>query len=140
MLYGHLLNLNGRGGEGIDFDANLAISTLDFGTAHVSLWQFERLDPSANVLLLHSPTQYVFSDYYRKNLEFDDRTTQISWGQTSNPSAWGVQWIQDHATSQKTANKPVILEEFGVTSDQQATYTAWYNAIISSGLTGDLIW
>ena len=40
MLYGHLLNLNGRGGEGIDFDANLAISTLDFGTAHVSLWHF----------------------------------------------------------------------------------------------------
>lgn len=90
-----------QGGEGIDFDANLAISTLDFGTAH---------------------------------------SYPISWGQTSDPSAWGVQWIQDHATSQKTANKPVILEEFGVTSDQQATYTAWYNAIISSGLTGDLIW
>lgn len=38
------------------------------------------------------------------------------------------------------ANKPVILEEFGITSDQEDTYTAWYNEIVSSGLTGDLIW
>ncbi|THH08393.1 hypothetical protein EW146_g9009 [Bondarzewia mesenterica] len=90
-----------RGGEGIDFTANLAISTLDFGTAH---------------------------------------SYPISWGQTSNPSAWGVQWIQDHATSQITANKPVILEEFGVTSNQSSTYSAWYSAIVSSGLAGDLIW
>jgi mannan endo-1,4-beta-mannosidase len=40
----------------------------------------------------------------------------------------------------KTANKPVIMEEFGVTSDQQNTYTTWYSNVISSGLTGDLIW
>jgi hypothetical protein len=64
----------------------------------------------------------------------------VGWGQTSDPSGWGVQWIKDHAASQTTANKPVILEEFGVTSNQAATYTAWYNAIISSGLAGDLIW
>ena len=32
-------------------------------------------------------------------------------------------------------------EEFGVTvADQATTYTSWYNEIISSGLTGDLIW
>lgn len=29
-----------RGSEGIDFDANLAISTLDFGTFHVRLLLF----------------------------------------------------------------------------------------------------
>ncbi|CAE6414897.1 unnamed protein product [Rhizoctonia solani] len=75
-----------QGGEGIDFDANLKISTLDFGTFH------------------------------------------------SYP-------IRDHAASQKSANKPVIIEEFGVTSDQAATYTAWWNEIVSSGgLAGDLIW
>lgn len=34
----------------------------------------------------------------------------------------------------------MILEEFGVTDGQAATYTAWYNSVISSGLTGDLIW
>ncbi|KAI0675126.1 mannanase [Trametes maxima] len=90
-----------QGGEGIDFNANLNISTIDFGTAHLY---------------------------------------PISWGQTADPTGWGSQWITDHATSQKTANKPVILEEFGVTDGQATTYTAWYNTIITSGLAGDLIW
>ncbi|KAI8972209.1 mannanase [Trametes punicea] len=90
-----------QGTEGIDFNANLNVSTIDFGTVH--------LYPG-------------------------------SWGETTNPTAWGSQWITDHATSQKAANKPVVLEEFGVTSDQASTYTAWYNTIITSGLTGDLIW
>lgn len=66
--------------------------------------------------------------------------TQISWGQTTDPGDWGVQWIKDHATSMTNAKKPVILEEFGVTTNQTAVYTSWYSTIISSGLTGDLIW
>lgn len=90
-----------QGGEGIDFDANLKISTIDFGTFH----------------------------------SYPD-----SWGQSANATLWGVQWIIDHAASQKSANKPTIIEEFGVTSNQSATYTAWWNAVISSGLTGDLPW
>ncbi|OCH95076.1 glycoside hydrolase [Obba rivulosa] len=89
-----------QGGEGIDFNANLNISTIDFGTFH--------LYPQ-------------------------------SWGE-SEPSTWGSQWITDHSTSQKSANKPVIVEEFGSTSDQEDVYTAWYSTIISTGLTGDLIW
>ncbi|THH05918.1 hypothetical protein EW145_g4447 [Phellinidium pouzarii] len=88
-------------GVGIDFDTNLAIPTLDFGT-------------------LHSYPE--------------------SWGQSANESLWGVQWIADHANSQKTANKPVLIEEFGVTTNQEEIYTGWYNEIISSGMTGDLIW
>ncbi|KAI0745688.1 mannanase [Earliella scabrosa] len=90
-----------QGSEGIDFNVNLNISSVDFGTAH--------LYPE-------------------------------SWGQTSDPVGWGSQWIADHATSGKAANKPVILEEFGVTNAQASTYTAWYNTVMSSGLTGDLIW
>ncbi|KAI0769787.1 mannanase [Trametes elegans] len=90
-----------QGSEGIDFNANLNVSSVDFGTAH--------LYPG-------------------------------SWGQTTDPTGWGSQWITDHATSQKAANKPVIVEEFGVTDDQASTYTAWYNTVITSGLTGDLIW
>ncbi|KAG6860679.1 hypothetical protein C0995_008671 [Termitomyces sp. Mi166 len=62
-----------------------------------------------------------------------------SWGQSGNSTLWGVQWIADHAASQKSANKPVILEEFGVTSAQTTTYQAWFNEIVSSGLAGDLI-
>ncbi|KAF8199076.1 CEL4b mannanase [Pholiota molesta] len=90
-----------QGSEGIDFNANLAVSSIDFGTFH------------------SYPT---------------------GWGQGGNEQAWGTQWITDHATSQKSANKPVILEEFGVTTNQATIYTAWWNQIISSGLTGDLIW
>ena len=63
-----------------------------------------------------------------------------SWGQTANESAWGLQWIADHATSQETVGKPVIIEEFGVTSNQVEVYTAWLNEVVSSGLAGDLIW
>ena len=64
------------------------------------------------------------------------------WGQSANPSsaAWGSQWIADHATSQAKANKPVILEEFGVTSNQSETYQVWYDNIVSFGLAGDLLW
>ncbi|KAK0489958.1 mannanase [Armillaria luteobubalina] len=88
-----------QGSEGIDFDANLAISSIDFGTFHAS------------------------------------------WGQTSDPQGWGVQWIADHVTSMKAAGKPVIMEEFGVTTgNQTAVYQAWYEEVVSSGLTGALIW
>jgi len=90
-----------QGTEGIDFDVNLAISTVDFGTFHA----------------------------YPE-----------SWGQGGNSTDWGVQWIADHATSQNKAGKPVIMEEFGVTSNQATVYTAWFNEIVSSGLAGDLVW
>ncbi|KAI0076116.1 CEL4a mannanase [Panus rudis PR-1116 ss-1] len=90
-----------QGSEGIDFDANLAIDTLDFGTFHAY---------------------------------------PASWGEAADPIDWGVQWIKDHAASQTKQNKPVIVEEFGVTDNQAATYAQWYSAIIDSGLTGDLIW
>ncbi|KAJ7512588.1 glycoside hydrolase superfamily [Mycena galericulata] len=87
---------------GIDFAANMKISTLDFGTFHMY--------PG-------------------------------SWGE-SNTVPWGQQWITDHATVMTSSNKPVIMEEFGVTSDstRNATYAAWYQTVITTGLTGDLIW
>ena len=42
----------------------------------------------------------------------------------------------------KNANKPVIMEEFGITnsSTRPTVYTEWYSTVISTGLTGDLIW
>ncbi|KAJ6546040.1 CEL4a mannanase [Mycena vulgaris] len=64
-----------------------------------------------------------------------------SWGET-NTIPWGQQWITDHATVMKSSNKPVIIEEFGVVSGstRNATYATWYQTMISTGLTGDLIW
>ena len=32
------------------------------------------------------------------------------------------------------------MEEFGVTDTQESTYTVWYDNVITTGLTGDLIW
>ena len=110
-----------RGGEGIDFNVNLNISTIDFGTFHVR----------QTSLVLRRIAYLRLIQLYPE-----------SWGQSANPSSsvWGSQWISDHATSQKSANKPVIMEEFGVTDTQLSTYTTWYSNVISTGLTGDLIW
>lgn len=87
-----------RGGEGVDFTANLAISTFDYGTFHLY---------------------------------------PISWGVTSGYEAWGSQWILDHAAVQKSVNKPVIIEEYGVpSSDRSTVYASWWSAIETSGLSG----
>ncbi|PPQ79908.1 hypothetical protein CVT26_004186 [Gymnopilus dilepis] len=91
-----------QGTEGVDFVANLAVSTIDFGTFH----------------------------------SYPD-----SWGVAGGQeTSWGNQWIIDHQTAQANAKKPVIMEEFGVTSNQPAVYTSWWSTVISSGLTGDIIW
>ena len=49
------------------------------------------------------------------------------WGTESaaNPIGWGTQWITDHATVQKSLNKPVIIEEYGVETNQYNTYNKW---------------
>ncbi|KZT72191.1 glycoside hydrolase family 5 protein [Daedalea quercina L-15889] len=109
------------GGEsiGINFTANLAIPTIDFGTAHVSTG--------------NSLTRRFMSLPHCSCI-------RLSWGETTDPTEWGAEWIENHAASQKAQNKPVILEEFGITTNMTATYEVWYPAIINSGLTGDLIW
>ncbi|KAG8982970.1 hypothetical protein FRB90_006432, partial [Tulasnella sp. 427] len=87
--------------EGLDFPTNLAISSIDFGTAH------------------------LYPTY---------------WGETSDIVGWGTQWIINHYKVQNQLNKPVILEEFGVPSNQYSTYQTWLSTVVSSGLSGDLIW
>ncbi|KAI0782501.1 glycoside hydrolase superfamily, partial [Irpex lacteus] len=87
--------------------------------------------------LVQSPSNPSYPYQLQRNLAvktIDFGTFHLypeSWGQSSNPSssAWGSQWIADHATSQKAANKPVIIEEFGVTTDQPNVYTTWYNEV-----------
>ncbi|KAJ8481985.1 hypothetical protein ONZ45_g15117 [Pleurotus djamor] len=38
------------------------------------------------------------------------------------------------------ANKPVILEEFGILDGKTTTYASWFDTIYNSGLSGDLYW
>ncbi|KAJ7292191.1 glycoside hydrolase [Mycena rebaudengoi] len=91
-----------QGTLGIDFAANMQISTLDFGTFHM----------------------------YPE-----------SWGENANVAAWGVQWITDHATVMASTNKPAVMGEFGITdTNRNITYASWYQTVISTGITGDLIW
>jgi mannan endo-1,4-beta-mannosidase len=83
------------------------------------------------------------------------------WGITSNQGGWGAQWITDHASTQKSVGKPVIIEEYGLTTTDRgmhtfklailllnrrflintaSTYATWWSAVESSGLSGDLYW
>lgn len=56
-------------------------------------------------------------------------------------SAFGTQWITDHASAMKNASKPVIMEEYGISSQpQNTTYLSWASTIVSTGLSGELVW
>ncbi|KAF8914370.1 glycoside hydrolase [Gymnopilus junonius] len=86
-------NFNGQAGE--DFDKELFLDGIDFGTYH-----------------LYPQTWYPELDYPGSNFTVED---------------WGLLWIQMHADSAKKANKPLILEEFGLTGLQNKTeiYPKW---------------
>lgn len=40
----------------------------------------------------------------------------------------------------KPVSEWISREEFGVTNNQASTYTTWLNEVVSSGLTGEMIW
>jgi len=64
-----------------------------------------------------------------------------SWSQ---PDSWGNSWITDHLTSGTTANKPVIVEEFGIEStnisSRDTNYQVWVNTIQTQNSAGDCYW
>ncbi|ETI32038.1 hypothetical protein F441_20929 [Phytophthora nicotianae CJ01A1] len=82
------------GPSGVDFDANLAIKTIDYGAYH------------------------AYPD---------------TWGvAASEAKLWGVKWIEDHVASGKKANKPVVLEEYGVKTLDSDSYLAWSDQVYTS--------
>ncbi|KAL1872032.1 hypothetical protein VTK73DRAFT_1700 [Phialemonium thermophilum] len=65
------------------------------------------------------------------------------------PSSWGVSnsfgpgWIQNHAKACAAANKPCLLEEYGVGSDHCNVEKSWQQvslALATGGMGGDLFW
>jgi mannan endo-1,4-beta-mannosidase len=61
------------------------------------------------------------------------------WGQGSD---FGGYWIRDHIDACARANKPALLEEFGI-KDQAArdnVYRGWLQAIYNQGGAADLFW
>ncbi|PPQ68624.1 hypothetical protein CVT25_005534 [Psilocybe cyanescens] len=93
-------NFNGQAGE--DFDEELFLDNIDFGTYH-----------------LYPQTWYPQLDIAGSNFSVKD---------------WGLMWIQMHADSAKKANKPVILEEFGLNGIQNKSdiYPAWVDLALKT--------
>ncbi|KAJ3507104.1 hypothetical protein NMY22_g17034 [Coprinellus aureogranulatus] len=94
-------NYNGQAGE--DFDLDLTLDDIDFGTYHIY-------------------PQYWYTDLDHPNSE------------NFTIGDWGARWIREHAESAKKANKPVILEEFGVFGLQNKTeiYPKWVKTALDT--------
>jgi mannan endo-1,4-beta-mannosidase len=62
-----------------------------------------------------------------------------------SPDAFGVQWIRDHIESGQRANKPMIIEEYGLKIDsgsaaREAAFQAWLDQVVASHGAGALVW
>ncbi|WP_105901679.1 cellulase family glycosylhydrolase [Vibrio gangliei] len=61
-----------------------------------------------------------------------------------NSEQWGTQWIVDHAQAAKKANKPAVLEEYGIGKDEPLNrdfiYRKWTNTAYEQGLAGSMFW
>ncbi|MGN1281339.1 MAG: cellulase family glycosylhydrolase [Succinivibrio sp.] len=57
---------------------------------------------------------------------------------------WGSKWIRDHAVAARRADKPVVLEEYGVTAtapiDRAFVYKRWTDVSYKEGLAGTMFW
>jgi mannan endo-1,4-beta-mannosidase len=64
------------------------------------------------------------------------------WAKKQDLTEWGLMWIREHIAAAERANKPVLLEEYGVTSgrDRTEVYDRWLREIESADAVGDLIW
>ena len=65
----------------------------------------------------------------------------------AHPPAFGDTWVQDHVAAGQRANKPSIMEEYGlelsatVTADQRNQwYASWLQSVLQAGGAGDLLW
>ncbi len=59
-----------------------------------------------------------------------------------DPVAFGLHWIEQHLAAGRSAGKPMLLEEYGITSkaERNRIYSAWLNAIQKQDGAGDLAW
>lgn len=53
---------------------------------------------------------------------------------------WGTKWIKDHIDAANAVNKPTVLEEYGIKSNQLSAYTTWANTVINNGGAGLMPW
>lgn len=62
-----------------------------------------------------------------------------SWSETPYEQ-WGNQYILDHIAVQKSANKPVVLEEFGMSKNKTGIYPIWFNTALQGKLGAIMPW
>lgn len=53
---------------------------------------------------------------------------------------WGTQWIKDHIEATNTANKPSVLEEYGIKNNRESVYKTWSSTLIDNGGAGIMHW
>ncbi|WP_434585630.1 glycoside hydrolase 5 family protein [Klebsiella sp. R390] len=65
------------------------------------------------------------------------------WGKT-NAEQWGTQWILDHISAAKKANKPMVLEEYGISAtspyNRTLIYERWNRIALTHGMAGTMFW
>jgi len=59
------------------------------------------------------------------------------WGRSVD---WGTKWIKDHIDAANVVNKPAVLEEYGIKSNQVNVYTNWGKTVIDNGGAGLMPW
>jgi mannan endo-1,4-beta-mannosidase len=109
----HLLGVGDEGffgKHGVDCNAFLNVTEIDFGTFH--------LYPQA-------------------------------WKQR-DPLSFGLRWIEQHLAAGRSAGKPMLLEEYGMTvggrrglssaSERDDIYRAWLRVVLEQEGAGDLAW
>ncbi|KAG6837383.1 hypothetical protein H0H93_010542 [Arthromyces matolae] len=84
-------------------------------------------------------SDYNFNGQAGEDFDLDMTLPNIDFGTYDHPGtgfsieAWGNEWITYHSEAAKKANKPVILEEFGVVGLQNKTeiYPSWIKTALS---------
>lgn len=65
------------------------------------------------------------------------------WATESDAAAFGQRWIREHIEAGRRANKPVLLEEFGVALPPEVRaqlYTEWMYEVNEQGGLGAIVW
>ncbi len=62
-----------------------------------------------------------------------------------SPDAFGVRWVREHIDAGQRANKPMIIEEYGLKIDfgaaaRETAYEAWLAQVIASQGAGAVVW
>jgi mannan endo-1,4-beta-mannosidase len=116
-------HLVGTGEEGFDVSGG-GYSISAYGNQR---WLF---DGTAGVsFLTNSRNQYI--DFAGIHLY------PQSWGLTNGA---GNTWIRDHVRLAATYNKPLVIGEFGVLTQQSATYDSWLTTTLLEDGGGAMIW